>query len=458
MAAAEQDAKVTVTVPYEEILTLPLPQLEATLSQGDYSDVQALCKHAGLSAKGSRNELERRVIEHAKEKVDAAPSASPERRDGRARSPKHGKAAAAVRASVVSEAAASKDTDQKPESKMEIDSRLLNAAEAQALGLTSGGATSSGGPRSWPPPPAMPNFNIHTPARAPSAPSVSPELAAARQRLAAVRTELETEKVPTEPSNQDLMNAIQQMSGKMALKEDVEVAKLETVKILRQEIEPVKAHMESLETNVSQALDETKMLNERLTKTEIASTIEFDRVGRLESEVQNLKQKLESVNIGFKRDKFDPAFVRVRFTGFQEKVADLDKIKAIEGFMQKHFKEINVLYTDHFSKKASFIQVSTPKVVKTILDKVKEKGLKLEGHADVKIRQALTSIDLSRNINLYKAEELIKGDAKATGKNVETKSGKERVINVDGKAAFKQDERYDPRGGFVGDFVHLKLS
>ena len=121
MAAAEQGAEVTVTVPYEEILTLPLP-----VGQGDYSDVQALCKHAGLSAKGRRNELERRVIEHAKEKLDAAPSASPERRDGRARSPKHGKAAAAVCASVVSEAAASKDADQKPESEMEIDSRLLN--------------------------------------------------------------------------------------------------------------------------------------------------------------------------------------------------------------------------------------------------------------------------------------------------------------------------------------------
>ncbi len=109
------------------------------------------------------------------------------------------------------------DADEKKETKpkSQVDTRTLNAAEfqafgfvggdphkpnvvnAQAIGATSGGAASSGGPQSWPAPPALPNFNIHTPVRAPFAPSISPELAAARQRLTDVHTAIDTEKVPT---------------------------------------------------------------------------------------------------------------------------------------------------------------------------------------------------------------------------------------------------------------------
>ena len=125
--------------------------------------------------------------------------------------------------------------------------------------------------------------------------------------------------------------------------------------------------------------------------------------------------------------------------------------------MEKNFTEVRVVHTDHFSKTASFAQFATPKIAKSVLDKVKERKLVLEGFPDVEIKPALTSIDVSRNIFLYKAEELIKGDPNSTGQKVEMKKAKDRGLYVNGVVAFSQRERYDPRGTFEGEFAHLKF-
>ena len=156
---------------------------------------------------------------------------------------------------------------------------------------------SSNIPLSWPAPPHLPQFKgqqafIGTPAKtapASTVPSASPELAAARQRLEAVRAQLAPPDTD-EPTNKDLLTAIKNMSGRMALKEDIEVAQLETVKIFRQEIEPVKAHVAAIDTSVTQALDETKNLNERLTVVEVGQ----NRLDGLETEIKELRARLEA--------------------------------------------------------------------------------------------------------------------------------------------------------------------
>jgi hypothetical protein len=138
-------------------------------------------------------------------------------------------------------------------------------------------------------------------------------------------------------------------------------------------------------------------------------------------------------------------------------VSDDAKLQAIEQFMKNHFADIRVVHSDHFNKKASFIQLATPRIAKVVLDRVKEQKLKLGGFTDVKISQALPVVDVSRNWSLYKAEELVKADPSTSGKSVEVKTGNDRGVYVAGAAAFLQAARHDPRGNFVGDYVHLKL-
>jgi len=220
----------------------------------------------------------------------------------------------------------------------------------------------------------------------------------------------------------------------------------------------VHSDLETVQANTSQALAETKILNDRLSQVEVKHAGESGRITELAAKFDALKQQFDSGSLGgFKRDKFDPAFIRVRFTGFANSVSDDAKLQAIEQFMKNHFADIRVVHSDHFNKKASFIQLATPRIAKIVLDRVKEQKLKLGGFTDVKISQALPVVDVSRNWSLYKAEELVKADPSTSGKSVEVKTGNDRGVYVAGTAAFLQAARHDPRGNFVGDYVHLKL-
>ena len=146
----------------------------------------------------------------------------------------------------------------------------------------------------------------------------------------------------------------------------------------------------------------------------------------------------------------------MRFNGFQN-TADNVKLQAIDSFMKKHFADVRIVHSDHFSKKASFVQFATPRIAKTVLDRVKEQKLTVDGFPDVKVSQALSATDVSRNFCLYKAQDLITADGKTVGKKVEVKQGNDRGVYVDGTAAFSQLSRHDPRGAFVGEYLHLKL-
>ena len=345
---------------------------------------------------------------------------------------------------------------------VDVDMIVIDSFRMPVPSSSSKGASAaSSGPQPWPAPPHLPQFNgqqafIGTPARtapASTVPSVSPELCARRQRLEAVRAQLAPPE-SDEPTNKDLLTAIKNMSGRMALKEDIEVAQLETVKIFRQEIEPVKAHVAAIDTSVTQALDETKNLNERLTVVEAGQ----NRLNGLENEIKELRARLEaSPSVSFKKEKHDPAFLQVAFAGFTEKTKDSEKVTALRGFMAKHFTGIQVMHVDHFNATASFVQLGTQKIQQNVCDEIRSKKLSLDSFSNVKIRPALTACDRSRNWALNTAKELIEKDPRSGGKSVEMKRAQERGIYVGGRAAFRQEARYDPRGVFVQDYADLKL-
>ena len=477
VAAAERGAKVEVTVhgaSYEEILALPHAELLSTLAHGEYTDIQGLCKFIGINAKGQRAELERRVLEHVEllrasaNPAGSSPSSSGSA-PGRNRSPKRGAAASALRA------AADKDAkEHKPrvggEKTMETDPRTMNAAEYQAFILESSKASASAGPMSWPPPPGMPQYaSLATPVHRPGAslPSLSPDIASAKERVAEMRAKLASQNASGEPTNSDLMNAIIGMKEQMALKEDIEVAKLETVKEIRSEIAPLRESIADVDTKAAQALDETKMLHQRMVTAEQGQIREFDRVGRLESEVQELKKQLASVSSS-SASSSDPAFRRISFLGFPAGssrdliITEMEKFATQKLPLFKHlFAEI--FYKGPRSKREptnnGFLEFSSSDVRDAVLKHLgKDPTITVSG-SKVDIRPSKTQADGHRDYVLREAASRVKAHAAAKGKSVETKkAGNDRCVKVDGAVAFQQASRKSTEiSKYSAPFTDLEL-
>ncbi len=493
IAAAEKGSEVEVTViatSYDAILALPQDELMSTLAQGDYSDIQGMCKHLGLNAKGARAELELRLLEHVKEKTEAedpAVSDSPEGRGGRVRASRPGVAAAIVRNTAAKEEKGSKPKIQEA---MEIDPRLLNAAEAQARGVAGSVATgstngeprmpgaassASSGPAPWPMVPQMPQFParafIGTPApvaraSAQSAPSVSPELAAARQRLAAVRSEFETEQVPAEPKIADVLRAIQGLTEKVALKEDLQVAKLETIKEVRSEIAPIHAHVAQIEANTAKALDETKALHDRLVVVESDSTeilrsqaVEFDRVGKLETRVE----KLEKVKKGP-----DLSFQKLAVKQFPKEAPLEERLASMRKFMEEHFpqiqpKSVSVIHRgpwtergkNRVSTQVGLIDLGDADLREHVLKQIEAKKLTVKCRGELQVTRAMTDNAKDRNTALTEAAALLRKQPGIAEKDVDLQWAS-RVVKVKNAEAFKQPSGR-ALGSFCGNFSHLTL-
>ena len=93
------------------------------------------------------------------------------------------------------------------------------------------------------------------------------------------------------------MSVILGMRDMMALKEDVQVAKLETVQEIRTELAPIREHIADVEAkadlaveDTTRALQETKQLHDRLAKVETsgASAVVEARLKRAESQIAAL--------------------------------------------------------------------------------------------------------------------------------------------------------------------------
>ena len=85
----------------------------------------------------------------------------------------------------------------------------------------------------------------------------------------------------------------------------------------------------------------------------------------------------------------------------------------------------------------------------------KNSTAKLSTGAEIKFKKDKTKINQSRDWAIHKAEELIKNDPNARGKEVKV-DFRLREVKVDSVLAFNQAET-DLRGSFRTPYNHLKL-
>ncbi len=250
------------------------------------------------------------------------------------------------------------------------------------------------------------------------------------------------------------------MKEQMAIKENIEVAKLETAKEIRSEIAPLRESIADVDTKAAQALDETKMLHQRMVTAEQGQIREFDRVGRLESEVQELKKQLQSLKLNAGGD---PGYKRLAFLGLP-KVSYETRIAGMRGFMATHFKDVHIeACSVIFSGKrgehreatnVGYVQFASSDVRDHVLKIIEDKkhGCKIDGK-QVDIKRSRTRNAGDRNRALQDAADKLK---KITGDvAIQWKSG-QRGVTVRGEYAYTQPDGTS-LGEFAGDYAHLEL-
>ncbi len=530
VAAAEQ-AGVQV---FDGLLKLPLAEFKIQLPVGQYSDIQGFCKHVGISAKGSKVELEARLLEH-KNKLDAGEAdlpKTPERQGGgRARSPKHGAAAAAVRASLESDEVSSTQAAQVTAAV--AASELAHHARAAAAGLapdaapapttgpsqpTIAGAavpppgvtievieemavdaagdmdpltkddpwgkassSSTGLPGGVPllgvplvvPPPGAPHGPHGLPSAA-HAGSFDTPVSEAKNRSDSARTALrslvgprEVPKMPgaepnAEPTNADIMSKLDQQAelmtallGAVALKEDVRAAQLETM-------EATKALIQS----------EVQPVNTTVTELSMASVIHDDRIGKLESQFEVMQGAIPDLDLqrpraDWARDAADAAYRSVGMFGWDESDG-LDARKSkISEFMASKFPKVSYAVTFEYKyprkqgklKPSCSITMLTRDEADDVMKQINSQKYQVQNGKgkDVKFDKPRTALQKSRWAAMKRAEEQLKKDERAKGRDVkiETQMPVRKVL-VGGKVAFEQT-REDAIGIFTGEFEGTKL-
>ena len=131
--------------------------------------------------------------------------------------------------------------------------------------------------------------------------------------------------------------------------------------------------------------------------------------------------------------------------------------------MKWNFPQERYSHADHFADKDGFpsnhgfVEFSSNKQARRIQEEVKKRNLKVYGYSDVKVKPALTAVDLNRNWALRTAERKIREDAASHGTSIVVKKGEDRGIYVNKDKVFAQEPRYSKDGQFSGAFAHLTL-
>ena len=408
VAAAEQ-AGVQV---FDGLLKLPLAEFKIQLPVGQYSDIQGFCKHVGISAKGSKVELEARLLEH-KNKLDAGEAdlpKTPERQGGgRARSPKHGAAAAAVRASLESDEVSSTQAAQVTAAV--AASELAHHARAAAAGLapdaapapttgpsqpTIAGAavpppgvtievieemavdaagdmdpltkddpwgkassSSTGLPGGVPllgvplvvPPPGAPHGPHGLPSAA-HAGSFDTPVSEAKNRSDSARTALrslvgprEVPKMPGAEPNAEPTNA--DIMSKLDQQAELMTALLGAA-ALKEDVRA--AQLETMEATKALIQSEVQPVNTTVTELSMASVIHDDRIGKLESQFEVMQGAIPDLDLqrpraDWARDAADAAYRSVGMFGWDESDG-LDARKSkISEFMASKFPKVSYAVT-----------------------------------------------------------------------------------------------------------------
>ena len=88
-----------------------------------------------------------------------------------------------------------------------------------------------------------------------------------------------------EPTGRDIMHVLGNIANNMVVKDDLRVE-------ITEALHPVHAHMDSINAKSERALDETRVLNERLALIERDKLSDGDRVANLEAQIRYLKAQL----------------------------------------------------------------------------------------------------------------------------------------------------------------------
>ncbi len=166
----------------------------------------------------------------------------------------------------------------------------------------------------------------------------------------------------------------------------------------------------------------------------------------------------------------DPAFKTIVFKNIPEALNGDQRIVAIESFMKSKFPQVRIRDIGNYYKgafpngrsltRAAYVELSNADVRREVLDKIGPKDSpKIKctiGGSDVAIKKALTEAAMQRNSALRRAADLIKGDARFTGKLSKIEWNGERGVTVDGSFVFKQAQA-DLTGTFDSKYPDLSL-
>ncbi len=375
-------------------------------------------------------------------------------------------------------------SDQPAENKHDIED------DSWADSLSASGSNSV--PRSWPVPPGLPTFNIGTPAPRAQIPVQTTPLATVRARAAAIREALQ-EAMPKppvvgdelkgqerdlaveaargfEPSNADIMSAIGAMMKNMVVRDDIRADVAEA-------LAPLQKSIDHIDAKSTQALDETKNLHQRTVTLETGAIQEYDRVGKVESELEDLRGRVKVVENATgsgqgKPSKHDVNFLRIAFRGFSTETL-VERRATIKTFMETNFgmdvryccidTRMQGPYGDKKPSEESFVQFASPESRDRFADEIRSKkygdNVTSSKGSKLYVGKSRTEWQRQRDFAMRKSEELIKGKLQSHGAQCAVKyvkSQDERKITVNGTDAFVQ-RRTDARGHFCGEFVDLKF-
>ena len=107
-----------------------------------------------------------------------------------------------------------------------------------------------------------------------------------------------------------------------------------------------------------------------------------------------------------------------------------------------------------------FVEVVDERCARRVVDESKSRSLKVQGMDQVNVKRAKSRIDMNRDWALRRAEEMIKDNSLANGKDVKQERGSDKIVRgiyVNGIRVFEQIGRYSKDGTFLHEFAALRL-
>ncbi len=291
----------------------------------------------------------------------------------------------------------------------------------------------------------------------PKPPAVSEDLQGREKELA------EEAARDFEPSNRDLMNVITHMARNMVVRDEVKADVVEA-------LGPVRAQLHTVEARSTQALEETKALNERLIVIESGAIAESDRVCQLETAMKEVQSAIPDLSFGRPKvdwgaDAADPMYRSVGFFGFKAEDGVEFRRRKVDELLKQRFPD--AAYSVGFDYKGPrkngnlksycYATFLTRDEADRVLSELNGKKYELKnGKGDmVKYDKPRTSVQRKRWACMVRAEEIVKAHERSKGFEVKIESKMPvRKVTVQGEVVFEQ-ERDDAIGTFVGKFADV---